>query len=76
MTERDKRHKYMLLARLEMDCEYFLGNGNGSYKHLYYPTPSEHIEGMKKLWNELPEKPQWLTMEKINIYEFKMVNPS
>ena len=31
-----------------------------------------HIEAMRRIWNELEEKPVWLSLEKINEYEEKM----
>mgnify|MGYP000759612250 CR=1 FL=1 len=43
VMRRDKRFRYMLLARLQSDCEYYLGFGNRStgpvsYTHLTLPT--------------------------------------
>lgn len=32
----------------------------------------KHIEAMRRIWNELEEKPVWLSLEKINEYERKM----
>lgn len=69
-----REYEYMLLSRMQRDCEYFLGYGNGSERHLFYPTVKEHIEGMKATWNKLEIKPEWLTMEQINKYEKEMLN--
>ena len=65
----DSEYQYMLLDRLKMDCEYFLGNGNRNEKHLWAGSVDAQIKEMKKIWNSLNEKPEWLTMEDINNYE-------
>lgn len=70
--ENPQKHLYMMLGRLQTDCDYFLGNGNGSVKVLYYDSVEEHIEEMKNIWNELNVKPEWLTYEDILDYEEKM----
>lgn len=65
----DSEYQYMLLDRLKTDCEYFLGNGNRNEKHLWAGSVDAQIKEMKKIWNSLKEKPEWLTMEDINNYE-------
>jgi hypothetical protein len=72
--ENPQQHQYMMLSRLQQDCDYFLGHGGGSERNLYYKNVEEHIAEMKKLWNELNEKPEWLSMEDIEDYEQKMLN--
>lgn len=69
------RHKYMLLSRMGMDCDYYLGYGNRQKKRLWAGDEKEHIENMKALWNSFPEdaKPEWLTMEQIEEYEKEMI---
>lgn len=64
---------YMTLSRCKMDCGYYLGNGNRSDKYLYMGNPRDHIDFMKALWHKLPEKPQWLTLEQLELYERKMI---
>lgn len=64
----------MLLSRLKQDCEYFLGHGNGSQRVLWAGNISDQIEKMKELWEQLPEKPEWLSYEQIEDYEEKMMN--
>ena len=66
---------YRMLSRLKMDCDYFLGNGNGYEGHLYYKDVNEHCDEMEKLWNSFAEedKPEWLTMEQIKEYREKML---
>ena len=73
-SENTQQHQYMMLSRLQSDCEYFLGNGKGGERNLYYKNVPEHIAEMKRLWNELIEKPEWLSMEDINNYEQQMLN--
>ena len=66
---------YMMLSRLQMDCKYFLGNGNGYEGHLYYKSVEEHCDEMEKLWNSFAneDKPEWLTIEQIKEYREKML---
>lgn len=66
--------KYMMLNRLKLDCEYFLGCGNGIVKYLWAGDVKEQIDEMKKIWNELNDKPEWLSMDDILNYENKMIN--
>ena len=58
-----------------MDCDYFLGSGNGCEKHLYYKTVEEHCAAMENLWNSFSDedKPEWLTMNQIREYREKML---
>lgn len=70
----DNEYQYMLLNRLKTDCEYFLGNGNRNEKHLWAGSVEAQINEMKKIWNNLKEKPEWLTIEDINNYEKLMKN--
>lgn len=65
---------YQMLSRLKMDCEYFLGNGGRNEKHLWADTVAEQIEEMKRLWHGFSEedKPEWLTLEEIEDYAFRM----
>lgn len=65
-------YDYMLLDRLKQDCEYFLGNGNRAEKHLWAGNVDDQIAKMKELYNKLPEKPEWLSMEDIENYEKEM----
>lgn len=73
-TPGDTKFNYMLLSRLQMDCDYFLGNGNRYEKNLWAGNVNDHIEMMKKIWNGFEEKPEWLSMEQIEDYERKMKN--
>lgn len=72
---RDKAFEYSMLGRLQSDCEYFLGNGNGYEGHLWAHTVEAQIKEMRDRWNafEDDEKPEWLTMEQIDEYEKLML---
>ena len=65
---------YRLLGRMRMDCDYFLGAGNGYEGHLYLGSIEKICDGMELIWKALPEnaKPEWLTMEHINAYRKNM----
>mgnify|MGYP000119775375 FL=1 len=41
---KNQKSEYMLLGRLQMDCNYYLGAGNRNSKHLWAGTPKEQIE--------------------------------
>ena len=73
--EHPRKLDYMMLSRYQVDCKYFLGNGNGYEGHLYFHSVERQIEEMKKLWESFKEneKPEWLTMEQILDYEKKML---
>lgn len=64
--------QYQMLDRMRLDCEYFLGYGNRCTKDLWGKSVDKHIEAMRRIWNELKEKPKWLSLEQINEYERKM----
>ncbi len=73
-SEHDETFRYQMLDRMRSDCEYYLGNGNRHSKHLWAGNEHNQILYMKALWNSFPEgeKPEWLSMEKICIYEKMM----
>ena len=73
VKQQDTQFKYMLLSRLQQDCEYFLGNGARNPRHLWADTVEEHITYMKELWKDLEIKPEWLTMGQIETYNKAMV---
>jgi len=74
-SENKNKFNYMIADRLRGDCDYYLGNGNKSKKHLCYEDEQKHIDEMKKLYNSFPddEKPEWLTYEQILDYEKAMI---
>jgi len=66
------KFNYMMLSRLKQDCDYFLGYGNRNIKHLHQGNVQDQIMAMRKLYNELPIKPEWITLEDIENYKNKM----
>ena len=69
----ESKYSYMLLSRLQMDCDYYLGNGSGCHRHLWAGNPEDQIKEMHRIYDLLPEKPEWLTLEQIQAYEEKML---
>jgi len=69
----DDKFHYMLLDRLRMDCEYFLGYGGRHSKHLWAGNVKDQIAKMKELWNNFHEKPQWISWDDILQYEKQML---
>lgn len=67
--------EYQLLDRLRADCEYFLGEGNRSEKHLWAGNVRDHILKMRELYNSLLIKPIWLTEANIDSYAKRMAAP-
>lgn len=67
---------YQLLARLQQDCDYYLGHGNRAKKHLWAGDEAEQIKKMKEVYASLPQKPEWITLEHIEQYEAQMVTAS
>ena len=67
VIQHDLRFRYMLLGRLQADCEYYLGYGNRNPRRLWAGSEAEQIEFMIKLYDSFKEdeKPMWLTTEKI-----------
>jgi len=71
----DHSGDYVLLDRLRADCDYFLGAGGRSEKHLWAGNVHAQIKKMRELYDALPEKPEWLTAEAINRYAAQMAAP-
>ena len=65
----------MLLDRLRADCDYFLGAGGRSEKHLWAGSVYAQIKKMRELYDALSEKPEWLTAEAIDRYAAQMAAP-
>lgn len=71
----DHSGDYVLLDRLRADCDYFLGAGGRSEKHLWAGNVHAQIRKMRELYDALPEKPEWLTTEAIDRYAAQMAAP-
>jgi len=63
---------YMMLSRLQSDCEYFLGAGKGSVKCLWAGGVEEQIKEMQQQYELLVYKPEWLSQKDIENYKIKM----
>ena len=69
----DNTFNYMLLGRLKSDCEYYLGYGGRNAKQsLWAHDEQRQIDKMRELYDSLPIKPEWLTMDKIDEYAARM----
>ena len=68
------KYRYMLLSRMQMDCDYYLGNGHRSSKYLWALDETQHITAMRMLWDAFPAdmKPEWLTKEQLEDYAKQM----
>lgn len=75
IVNRDKTFRYMLLSRLQSDCEYYLHYGGRHPKVLWAGDEARQIEFMTKLHDSFKteEKPEWLTMDEIKEYASKMI---
>lgn len=71
----EPKFRYMMLSRMKMDCDYYLGNGSRYAGHLWAGDEKAQIANMKALWNTFPEEdtPEWLTWEELLEYERQMV---
>ena len=69
---RDYSNDYRLLDRLRTDCDYYLGAGGRSEKHLWAGSVEKQIAKMRELYASLPEKPEWLSEQDIDRYEQQM----
>ena len=68
----DNTFNYMLLDRLKSDCEYYFCYGGRNAKSLWAHDEQAQIDKMRELYNLLPIKPEWLTMEQIDEYAARM----
>lgn len=73
-THDDDRFNFQLLSRLQQDCDYYLGAGNQSPKHLWAGNEVDQIAKMKEIYDGINKKPEWLTLEDILRYEMLMKN--
>ena len=73
--QRDLTFRYMLLGRLQADCEYYLDFGYRNTKRLWAGSEERQIDFMIKLYDSFSEdeKPEWLTMDKIKEYSKEMI---
>lgn len=70
----EEKFNYMMLSRLQSDCDYYLGHGDRNERSLWAGNVSEQIVKMKELYNSFNDdkKPEWITLDDILEYENKM----
>lgn len=66
---RNKKFRYMMLSRMQSDCEGYVYNG---FNHLWACDEAKQIAIMRALWYSLPASPEWLTLEQIDEYAKQM----
>jgi sulfur carrier protein ThiS len=64
----DEKFNYMMLDRLRQDCVYAI-NQSKSTRQLWGKTVDAHIAEMRRLYSLVKEKPEWLSLEDIDMYE-------
>lgn len=75
ILQRDSKFRYMLLGRMQSDCEYYLGFGNRNQSRLWAGNEEKQIEYMKRIHESFSDgdKPQWLSMSQILDYARQMI---
>lgn len=75
LLQHDETFRYMLLGRLQRDCEYYLGYGNRQNKHLWAGNVEDQIDTMITLYESFGDdkKPEWITMDDIEKYREEML---
>lgn len=70
----EPKFRYMMLSRMKQDCDYYLGNGEGSTNHLWAGNEQAQIDNMVALWKTFdPEdRPEWLTWGELLHYALRM----
>jgi hypothetical protein len=73
MMNNNDQFNYQFLGRLQQDCEYYLDFGNRQNTVLWAKDEVEQIQKMREVYDLLPIKPDWCTLEDITRYEKSMV---
>ena len=55
VLQHDLKFRYMLLGRLQADCEYYLGFGNKSSRRLWAGSEKAQIEYMTKIHDRMAD---------------------
>ena len=63
-------YRYMILDRMRSDCKYAINWGD--FHNMWMPDRESQIEVMKALHNSFTEKPEWLSMEDIEVLDRQM----
>lgn len=64
----DDKFKYMMLSRMQSDCEYSINCGY-ICSHLWGVNVDNHISYMLQIWDSLPKKPVWCRKKQILEYK-------
>lgn len=67
-STKNQEYKYMLLDRMLQDCKYFI-NYTHSLDSLWAKNITDHIDTMRSIYDELYEKPEWLSRKEIDEWE-------
>lgn len=67
----DAKFRYMLLDRMQQDCEYYLRAGRCA-RQLWAGDEEKQIKLMVALWMAAPEPPEWLTFDQIGDFAKQM----
>lgn len=66
MAARDYKFEYMLLNRLQCDCNYYLGHGGRNAEHcLWAHDEQKQIDKMRELYDLLPHRLSGLQENKL-----------
>lgn len=71
LLDREPKFYYMLLGRLQRDCNYLIDSSH-SADTLWAHDIDDQINLMYALYDIVPEKPQWITIDEIAELEDKM----
>lgn len=71
LLDREPKFYYMLLGRLQQDCNYLIDSSH-SADTLWAHDIDDQINLMYALYDIVPEKPQWITIDEIAELEDKM----
>ena len=63
---------YMILSRIKSDCKSYI-NSVRTEKQLWAGSVERQIAEMERRYNELPQKPEWLSMEDIKAMKEDML---
>lgn len=75
ILSKSEEFRYQMLDRMRGECDYYLGYGMRSNRHLWAGDPKNQIEYMKRIWKSFDrsKKPEWLKYGDILKYEKMMV---
>lgn len=69
LNDEDSKFKYQMLSRWKADMDYYFGHGRRNESVMWASEGFDRqIDYMKRLWENLETKPEWLTMEQIEEY--------